>query len=140
MSKLNLSGSCLCGSVAYEITGTSRAFFHCHCSRCRKATGTGHASNIIMQPDSVTWTAGEDLLNSYKVPEAKRFMTTFCSNCGSLMPRVAADKSIAVIPAGTLDNDPGICPQARIMSGSRAEWSCDMSELPEFDTYPPAAE
>jgi hypothetical protein len=83
MSKLNLSGSCLCGSVAYEITGTSRAFFHCHCSRCRKATGTGHASNIIMQPDSVTWTAGEDLLNSYKVPEAKRFMTTFCSTAST---------------------------------------------------------
>ena len=140
MSDLNLSGSCLCGSVAYEITGTSRYFFHCHCSRCRKATATGHASNIIMNPESVKWTAGENLLSSYKVPEAERFTTTFCSNCGSLMPRIAPDNSIAVVPAGTLDNDPGIRPQARIMDGSRAEWSCDTSELPVFDTYPPPAE
>ena len=93
-----------------------------------------------MIPESVTWTAGEDLLSSYKVPEAKRFTTTFCSNCGSLMPRIAPDNSIAVVPAGTLDNDPGIRPQARIMHGSRAEWSCDTSELPVFDTYPPPAE
>ncbi len=137
MSELNLSGSCLCGSVAYEITGTSKFFFHCHCSRCRKATGTGHASNIIMQPDSVTWTIGENLLKTYKVPEAKRFMTTFCSNCGSPMPRIVPDNSIAVIPAGTLDDDPGVSPQARIMSGSRAEWSCDSSKLPTFEQYPP---
>jgi hypothetical protein len=85
----------------------------------------------------VTWTAGEKLLKSYKVPEAKRFTTTFCSNCGSLMPRVAPDNSIAVVPAGTLDEDPGIRPQARIMDGSRAAWSCDTAELPVFDTYPP---
>lgn len=140
MSDLNLSGSCLCGSVAFEISGSFRLFFHCHCSRCRKATGTGHASNIIMQPDAVQWTAGEKLLKSYKVPEAKRYTTTFCSNCGSLMPRVAPDNSIAVVPAGTLDSDPGVRPQARIMCGSRAEWSCDNSELPVFDTYPPPAE
>lgn len=140
MSELNLTGSCLCGSVSYEITGTSKFFFHCHCSRCRKATATGHASNIIMQPESVNWTAGEDLLKTYKVPDAERFMTVFCSNCGSLMPRVAPNNSIAVVPAGTLDNDPGIRPQARIMSGSRAEWSCDGTELPIFEEYPPPAE
>jgi len=140
MSDLNLSGSCLCGSVAYEITGTSRVFFHCHCSRCRKATATGHASNIIMQPDTVTWTAGEELLKSYKVPEAERFTAVFCSNCGSNMPRVAADNSIAVVPAGTLDCDPGIRPQGRIMMGSRVDWSCDASELPTFDEYPPPPE
>jgi len=140
MSNLNLSGSCLCGSIAYEITGTSRAFFHCHCSRCRKASGTGHASNIILTPETVKWTAGEHLLKSYKVPEAKRFTTSFCSNCGSSMPRVAPDNSIAVVPAGTLDEDPGVRPQARIMGGSRAAWSCDGGELPDFDTYPPPSE
>ena len=138
MSDLNLSGSCLCGSIAFEISGTAKAFYHCHCSRCRKASGTGHASNVILQPDSVTWTAGMNLLRTYKVPEAKRFRTCFCGNCGSPMPRVAADNSVAVVPAGSLDVDPGIRPEAQIMSGSRAAWSCDGSELPSFDTYPPA--
>lgn len=139
MTDLNLSGSCLCGSVAYEISGESLHFYHCHCQRCRKATGAGHASNVIMRPTTVKWTAGEQLLTMYKVPEAKRFATTFCSNCGSLMPRIAPDQSVAVIPAGTLDNDPGVRPEARIFAKSKADWSCEAGPLPFHETYPPPA-
>ncbi len=136
MGPVTLSGSCLCGAVSYEITGDPGQFWHCHCTRCRKATGTGHASNIIMKPDTVDWLSGNDVLNCFKVPDAERFATVFCSKCGSLMPRVAPDLSIAVIPAGTLDNDPGIRPQGRIYQDSRASWSCDTTELACFDTYP----
>ena len=137
MSELQLTGSCLCGSVTYEISGESMHFYHCHCRRCRKATGTGHASNIIMRPDAVAWTAGEHLLSYYKVPDAKRFATNFCKNCGSLMPRIAPDNSVAVIPAGSLDDEPGIKPDARIFQDSKSGWSCDHSELPAHQTYPP---
>ena len=136
MGDLTLKGSCLCGAVSYRITGSAGQFWHCHCQRCRKATGTGHASNIIMQPEAVDWTAGNDRLRYFKVPDARRFATVFCSTCGSLMPRVAQDLSIAVIPAGTLDNDPGILPEARIYQGSRATWSCDSTDLPAYDAYP----
>jgi len=136
MTNVSLKGSCLCGSVSYEITGDAGQFWHCHCERCRKATGTGHASNILMTPDSVKWTSGNDLLNYYKVPEAKRFATVFCSVCGSLMPRVAPDESFAMVPAGTLDNDPGVRPQGRIFQDSRAPWSCDTGELACHETSP----
>ncbi|MCP5090408.1 MAG: GFA family protein [Gammaproteobacteria bacterium] len=136
MSDLNLKGSCLCGAVSYEISGEPGQFWHCHCSRCRKATGTGHATNILMKPESVNWSQGNDLLTYYKVPDAKRFATVFCRVCGSLMPRVAPDMSIAVIPAGTLDNDPGMRPQGRIFQDSKAPWSCDSGDLACHDTYP----
>lgn len=136
MGKTTLSGSCLCGTVSYEINGDPGQFWHCHCTRCRKATGTGHASNIIMKPDTVDWLSGNDVLTYFKVPDARRFATVFCSKCGSPMPRVAPDLSIAVIPAGTLDNDPGIRPQGRIYQDSRAPWSCDTTELARFDTFP----
>jgi len=139
MSEVQLSGSCLCGSIAYEIHGDSLLFAHCHCQRCRKASGTGHASNIILKPESVQWTAGEHLLRRYKVPDAKRFAAVFCSECGSSMPRVAPDNSIAVVPAGSLDSDPGIRPDARIFQDSRAEWSCLGDNVPAFDKYPPKA-
>ena len=139
MSESTFSGSCLCGSVAYEIKGEVWRFYHCHCERCRKSSGTGHASNILIRnPSSVSWTAGESLLTWYKVPEAKRFATNFCSVCGSLMPRVAPDMSFVAIPAGTLDHELSITPQARIFGGSRATWSCDGTEIPTFDEYPPA--
>jgi hypothetical protein len=130
------SGSCICGSVRYEIRGEPRVFFHCHCGRCRKSSGTGHASNIILKPDSAEWTAGESLLSSFKVPEAERFRTVFCSRCGSPMPRVAPDLSVAVIPAGSLDHEPPISPTDHIMWDSRAAWSCGAGTIPHWPEYP----
>lgn len=137
MTEQSFSGSCLCGAVRYEITAEVLRFYHCHCSRCRKATGTGHASNLIVRPSSVSWPSGEDLIRDYKVPEAERFMNRFCSKCGSRLPRVAPDGSIGVIPAGSLDDDIDLRPDARIFEASRMSWSCDDTGLPGYDTYPP---
>lgn len=137
MTEVTLAGSCLCGSIAYEIEGEMLQFNHCHCERCRKASGTGHASNIILKPSSVRWTAGEDLLRLYTLPEAKRFANNFCSECGSSMPRLTPDGTIAVVPAGTLDNDPGVRPERRIFQDSRADWSCAAGDLPGFERYQP---
>jgi hypothetical protein len=136
MTSGKYTGSCICGSVHYAISGEFRAFFHCYCSRCRKSSGTGHASNVIVNPDAATWTAGEELIGSYKVSDAKRFRTVFCKNCGSPLPRFAPDLSIAVIPAGSLDSQPDITPTGRIFFGSKAGWACDNQELPNWDEYP----
>jgi len=136
MSSVTLTGSCLCGTVRYAATGEPSRFYHCHCSRCRKATGTGHASNLFLQ-GSLDWRSGEDEISSYKVPEAKRFTTSFCRRCGSRVPRFIKEAGVVLIPAGSLDDEPGIPVQARIFLESRAAWSCDTTALPEYNDYPP---
>jgi len=129
-------GGCICGSVGYEITGEAFAFNHCHCWRCRKSSGTGHASNILLKLQSAAWTSGEELLGTFKVPDAERFRTVFCTRCGSPLPRVAPDLSIAVIPAGSLDTEPPLGPRARIFWDSRAAWSCEAGSVPTWAEYP----
>lgn len=136
MSETTVRGGCLCGAVTYEISGEPIRFYHCHCHRCRKATGTGHASNILLKPARTTWLTGEEMVASYKVPEAERFRTSFCKQCGSPLPRVVPHMEMAVVPAGSLDGEPPIAPQARIFWDSRAEWSCSAGELPVFAEYP----
>lgn len=137
MAETKLTGSCLCGSVQYQIQGKVERFYLCHCSRCRKMTGTGHASNILVTPETcLTWTKGESLLKRFKVPDAERFYSYFCSNCGSPMPRAMPVLNGVLIPAGSLNEEPPIKPGARIFYDSRAEWSHDDSELPVFAEYP----
>lgn len=137
MSQITVKGSCLCGAVQYEVTGKAKRFYHCHCKRCRKATGTGHASNLLITPQTgITWLQGETLLARYKVPEAERFYNCFCQKCGGPMPRVVPELDAVLIPAGSLDSEPPVLPQGRIFWGSRAEWSCE-DELPVYDEYPP---
>lgn len=135
MEAKTLTGSCLCGSVRYTVQGVPKRAFHCHCSRCRKATGTGHASNLFVA-GTLAWDAGEALVRQFKVPKAKRFTNAFCSECGARVPRSAAGSGMVMIPMGSLDVEPGIEPQARIFLGSRAAWSCSDQALPGFDAMP----
>ncbi|KCZ27565.1 glutathione-dependent formaldehyde-activating enzyme family domain protein, partial [Acinetobacter baumannii 25977_9] len=34
-------GSCLCNQVKFSITREIKTVYYCHCSLCRKQTGTG---------------------------------------------------------------------------------------------------
>ncbi len=82
------------------------------------------------------FTEGESLLKRYKVPEAKLFTRQFCGNCGSSVARFVPERNAVMIPAGSLDGEAPIKPQARIFWGSRAEWSCDDDALPRYAGYP----
>ena len=137
MSPTTLKGSCLCGAVKYEVTGEPTRFFHCHCSRCRKASGTGHASNLFVRAGGLRWLQGEEQVRAFKVPEAKRFANHFCGTCGGRVPRMVKELDAVVIPCGSLDDEVPIRPQARIFSGSRASWSCFGDDLPAYPELPP---
>lgn len=135
MSTTTLKGGCLCGDATYTVTGEEKRFFHCHCRRCRKASGTGHASNLFVE-GTLEWNSGEDLVTTYKLPEAERFSNTFCSQCGGRVPRFVEEFGVVFIPAGSLDTEPALQPQARLFTGSRAGWSCDASAMDTFEEYP----
>ncbi|MEA2625511.1 MAG: hypothetical protein QOD06_1556 [Candidatus Binatota bacterium] len=132
-------GSCLCGGVAYEIDAPiSGPIINCHCSRCRKGRAAAHASNLFVDPARFRWLRGEDQLSSYKVPDAERFTQVFCRTCGSPVPRMHAGGTRPVaIPAGSLDDDPGIREEMHIFVGSKAPWYEIADALPQHETYPP---
>jgi hypothetical protein len=132
-----LRGSCLCGGAAYELRGEIRAVRSCHCSRCRKARAAAHASNLVGAADGLRWLRGEDLLQSYKVPEARFFTQVFCRVCGGKLPRVDFDRGIAVLPLGSLDDDPGRGPEHHIFVGSKAPWFEITDGLPQYTEASP---
>ncbi len=136
MSDVKKSGSCLCQKVRYEISGNLGIFQYCHCSRCRKFTGSAFASNLFVAPADFKWLSGEELIGRYEVKETKHFATEFCKNCGSSLPWLAKTGKVVVIPAGTLDSDPGIKPSQNIFCASRADWYIATSNLPEYDELP----
>jgi len=133
-----IKGSCLCGGVAFEMTGAPIRVNNCHCSRCRKARGTAHASNLFVPLDGVRFVRGEELVVIYKVPEAKTFAHAFCRVCGSSMPRLDPSRQLAIIPMGSFDDDPGVRPERHVFIESKATWH-EISEdgLPTFAGPPP---
>ncbi len=126
-----IAGSCLCGAIRYEFTGEPVWAHNCHCQRCRKIRGTAFASNLFVPLELFRYTQGKDLLQSYKLPGAKRFTHVFCKVCGSSLPFLNEDRGLAVIPMGSLDDDPRHTPDAHIFVGSKATWFTITDSLPQ---------
>ena len=115
-------GSCLCGGVGYEVDLPIGRFVNCHCSRCRKASGSAYSANAAVAPEAFRWTRGADLLVRYDLPQAKSFANAFCRICGAALPHPTRSGREVIIPAGTLDDDPGTTPTADVHWSSRAAW------------------
>lgn len=137
MSHQNAVGSCLCNKVSYEITSNLDIFQYCHCSRCRKFTGSAFASNILVLPKHFRWLSGEEYIGRYEPEEPKYFATTFCKNCGSSLPWLVKTGKAVVVPAGTLDSDPMIRPMQNIYCDSSAVWYIEPNTLIRYEELPP---
>src|SRR4051812_4138034 len=101
MNEPSIHGGCLCGTGAFEVTPPFKKMIHCHCSRCRKGTGTGHSTNLTTSPDQLKWLKGEGSIKRFDLPSAKNFSKWFCSECGSPLPRLSRKGTMVVIPAGS---------------------------------------
>jgi hypothetical protein len=132
-----IAGSCQCDAIGYEVQGKITFLRNCHCSRCRRARGTAHATNTFVPLDRFRWTRNASRVSSYKLPEARYFAQAFCSLCGSPVPRVDEERAIAVIPAGSLDGDPGVGIREHIFVGSKAPWFEITDTLPRYDEQAP---
>jgi hypothetical protein len=130
------AGSCACGGVAFEYEGAPLRMLNCHCSRCRKARSAAHTTNIFIPLGKFRFRRGEEFVRDFRLPGARCFGVAFCSVCGSDVPRKSLERELAVIPAGSLDSDPGVRPSAHIFVGSKAGWFDITDDLPQFADMP----
>jgi hypothetical protein len=132
-----LHGSCLCGDVGYRISGEPLRMVNCHCENCRRARSAAYASNLFVPAKQFRWTRGEKQVVSYRLPGTPSFATAFCRRCGSDLPRVSKGEAVVVVPAGTLDDDPGVRPQAHVYVAEKAPWYEITDTLPRYLDMPP---
>ena len=130
-------GSCLCDSIQFRVTKPLKIAHNCYCTRCRRARAAAHASNGFTDFDGVLFIKGEDRLKTYKLPDAQFFTQVFCEICGSKMPRLDPARNLAVIPLGSLDDDPGVRPMDHIYVAYKCEWYDITDDLPRYAEGPP---
>jgi hypothetical protein len=128
-------GSCLCGEVQFEVLGDFESFFLCHCRRCQKDTGSAHAANLFSSTATIKWLSGKGNIKTFHVP-ATRHEKSFCSECGSALPRLQLNGTLLVVPAGSLDSVLATRPNAHIFVASGADWDVHLEGVPRFDELP----
>jgi hypothetical protein len=130
-----ITGSCLCGRVRYELAGAPQFLNHCHCSMCRKAHGAAFGSFLHGDGRGFRWLAGGELVQNYE--SSPGTFRAFCRVCGSNLPVLEDDGKEVIIPAGTIDSDPGVRPIVHFHVASKAPWFDIADAVPQFPSYPP---
>lgn len=128
-------GSCLCKTVEYEVTGVFNDFYLCHCSYCRKDTGSAHAANLFSKNGNIEWTKGESNVRTYRLDKTQH-IKSFCKICGSALPNLQMEGKLLVVPAGSLDTPVNKIPDGHLFISSRADWDKELHLIKSFDKYP----
>ncbi|UXI70468.1 GFA family protein [Tahibacter amnicola] len=128
------TGSCLCGEIRYEIRGDLGPAFFCHCSRCRKASGSAFASNVVVAETDFAITRGEHLLGTFRSSEET--VRCFCTRCGSPIMSRRGNLGQVRVRMGTLDSTVTKGPGAHIFVASKAPWYEIHDAVPAFDERP----
>jgi hypothetical protein len=126
-----LSGSCLCGGIRFEISGSHSKIGACHCSLCRKSSGVGSTAVITISFEQLRWVSGEELVTTFERPSG--YGSAFCRTCGSPAPDTDRERTMYQVPVGLLDDNPQLAFGDHIYVGSKANWDVIGDNAPQFD-------
>ena len=137
MTQQEQTGGCLCGKVSYLFDRDQViSAHHCHCVDCKKNTGSGTAT-ILLIPD-----------NSLKVKGNLKFFTVagsagsnvsrgFCEECGSpLISFVEENPDIKFIKAGSIDDSSWVTANSNFWSSTASPWSPADEKIHNFTHNP----
>lgn len=130
-----MEGGCNCGAIRYRIDGEPVAVAACHCTRCRRQSGSSHSVNLIVSIDAMalqgTLTTFEDRDTTSGSPVYREF----CGTCGSpIRSRLGANPAIAAVKAGTLDAPDAYAPTVHVFTRSKLDWVAIPDDLPRFES------
>ncbi len=131
-----IRGSCLCGKVTFEIDKAVGPFEICHCSRCRKVSGSNGLAAVGVNTEDYHFLSGAEYIKTFAAPilhQPPAYHSNFCYNCGSPVPLVNPEDDWTEIPAGLFDDDLGISPDKHIFIEFTPAWDSIADDLPQFD-------
>ena len=129
-----LSGSCLCGEVTVRVPDEFDFIGYCHCSECRKWSGSAFATGGLVDSEAFQITSGERLVSYYHKSEETDL--GFCTNCGSSLFSKKLKLGKHIIRLGILDDLPTQRPNVHIFAASKAPWHDITDDLDKFDEAP----
>ncbi len=133
-----ITGQCLCGEVRYQIEGDSSQIWLCHCSKCRRASGSAFRAGAFCSAEAFTLLAGEASIREYE--DTPSYIARFCARCGSPVPQRLRGTDLVFLHAGCLDGGPPRRVDHHIFAGSKAPWFDIADSLPQFEAHKPRRE
>jgi hypothetical protein len=131
-------GGCLCEAVRYRVTGEPDGAWVCHCTLCKKRTGSALGTAAYFDESAVQIKSAVLKTYEYRSDESNRWLKLeFCSNCGTTVSWTAelfpSSRGIAV---GTFDDPNWITPRVHFWTRSAMHWMAFPAAVGLFETIP----
>jgi len=127
-----LGGRCFCGAVHYTVRDEFAYALNCHCSDCRRTTGSAFKPVAGIERGKFAVSLGADQLLIYGDATGH---DAHCRKCGSLLYSLVREGAFVHVAMGTLTDDPSIRPTMHIFVGSKAPWYTIMDDLPQYEGH-----
>lgn len=127
-----LAGECYCRAVRYTVADAFAYAANCHCSNCRRTTGSAFKPFAGIARDKFSVVKGDDNLMIFGDESGH---DARCRRCGSLLYSVVRDGAFVHVAMGTLVDDPAIRPTMHIFVGSKAPWFTITDDLPQYEGH-----
>ena len=124
-----MKGSCLCGACQFEITDEPGPVGKCHCSKCRKVSGTGSNAVFWLKSDQIRWVSGEEHIRTFSLPSG--WGSVFCDTCGCPLPAQIGE-DFWVAPAGLIDDEVDVGVRGHIWTENKPSWDVIGDDAPQF--------
>lgn len=116
-----VTGSCNCGAVRFEIDAELSGVYVCHCSICRRSTGSNGMAVVVVPDEQLRWVQGEEHIATWHKPGTD-WQTWFCRICGSPVPGVN-NPGTMFVPAGSITaGGDALRVIHHVWVGSKAAW------------------
>jgi hypothetical protein len=118
--ELPMTGGCQCGKVRYEITGTPRSLYVCHCRECQKQSASAFGISVIVRAADLCPLQGEVCSWLRPTDSGRTLVCFFCPNCGSRVWHGDRDQAEEIsIKGGSLDEPPDLSDAVHIWTSRK---------------------
>lgn len=129
-------GSCLCKRIQYEIDGELGEFGYCHCTSCRKASGSAHGANAPVDRAHFRFVGSAQALREYESSPGK--LRAFCGECGSpIFAYLRSTPDVLRVRLGSVDTPFTKLPRAHTFVSEKAPWAPIDDAIPQFPRWAP---
>lgn len=102
-------GGCQCGAVRYELWDDPEAIYVCHCTECRRQSGSAFGISVIVRAEAFRLTAGAPGTWTRPTDSGHRLDCRFCPECGGRVWHVSSGfADFRSVKGGTLDAPPDL--------------------------------
>lgn len=115
-----MRGNCFCETVQFELDGNAFGLYQCHCSQCRRQSGSLSSAATIAPDTQFRWLSGTASISSWS--HSSGFRSDFCAVCGSPVPNTLGNLPYVWVPAGLLEDGGHLEIVAHVCVDSKASW------------------